>query len=152
MTGGVVGGTVGYNYQIGPAVIGVEGDIDWSDINGTTTTGGCLAGCTTGSSWLSTVRGRVGVCGGPLHALCHRRRRVRQHQRCDAGPRGRHRDECWLDGRRRARIRNRRPLVGEAEYLYVDLGKFNCGAGWPRRDDNVSFTTSLVRAGINYRF
>ena len=40
----------------------------------------------------------------------------------------------------------------KAEYLYVDLGKFNCGAGCGAPVDNVSFTTSLVRGGINYRF
>ncbi len=60
MTGGLVGGTVGYNYQMGPAVFGVEGDIDWSDISGSTTGGGCVAGCTTNDTWLSTVRGRLG--------------------------------------------------------------------------------------------
>ena len=59
-TGGLVGGTLGYNYQIGHAVLGAEGDIDWASINGTTTTGACPAGCTTSNSWLSTVRGRVG--------------------------------------------------------------------------------------------
>jgi outer membrane immunogenic protein len=42
----------------------------------------------------------------------------------------------------------------KAEYLYVDLGKFNCGASCAAgvTSDNVSFTTSLVRAGVNYRF
>jgi outer membrane immunogenic protein len=42
----------------------------------------------------------------------------------------------------------------KAEYLYVDLGKFNCGAGCAAGAavDNVSFTTNLIRGGINYRF
>lgn len=40
----------------------------------------------------------------------------------------------------------------KAEYLYVDLGKFNCGAGCGAATDNVSFTTNIVRAGLNYRF
>ena len=35
-SGGLVGGTLGYNYQIGQAVIGIEGDGDWSDIGGST--------------------------------------------------------------------------------------------------------------------
>ena len=30
-SGGLVGCTVGYNYQVGQAVFGVEGDIDWAD-------------------------------------------------------------------------------------------------------------------------
>ena len=37
-SGGLVGGTVGYNYQISHFVIGAEGDIDWASISGTTTT------------------------------------------------------------------------------------------------------------------
>ena len=54
------GGTVGYNYQIRHFVVGAEADIDWASISGTTTTAACPAGCKTGDSWLSTVRGRVG--------------------------------------------------------------------------------------------
>jgi len=41
----------------------------------------------------------------------------------------------------------------KAEYLYVDLGKFNCGTacnGLPT--DNVSMHDNVVRAGVNYRF
>ena len=43
--------------------------------------------------------------------------------------------------------------TAKAEYLYVNLGKFNCGLSCgPFVTDNVSFTTNLVRAGVNYRF
>jgi outer membrane immunogenic protein len=43
--------------------------------------------------------------------------------------------------------------TAKAEYLYVDLGKFNCGLSCGVTvTDNVSFTTNLVRAGVNYRF
>ncbi len=31
-SGGLVGGTVGYNYQINQFVVGLEGDLDWADI------------------------------------------------------------------------------------------------------------------------
>src|SRR5476651_2428867 len=34
ISGGLVGGTLGYNYQVGQLVWGVEGDIDWSNIKG----------------------------------------------------------------------------------------------------------------------
>src|SRR6201999_3405809 len=30
--GGMVGGTAGYNYQLGQIVLGVEGDWDWADL------------------------------------------------------------------------------------------------------------------------
>ncbi len=63
VSGGLVGGTVGYNYQTGWAVLGVEGDIDWSGIKGTTNNA-CAPGCTNGNTWLSTVRGRFGYAAG----------------------------------------------------------------------------------------
>jgi outer membrane immunogenic protein len=46
ISGGLVGGTIGYNYQWGRAVFGVEADIDWADINGSTNNG-CPLGCKT---------------------------------------------------------------------------------------------------------
>ena len=43
--------------------------------------------------------------------------------------------------------------TAKAEYLYVNLGKLNCGISCGAFvTDNVSFTTNLVRAGVNYRF
>ncbi len=59
ISGGLAGGTIGYNYQWGRAVFGVEGDIDWADIDGSTNNG-CPLGCKTRDNWLSTVRGRLG--------------------------------------------------------------------------------------------
>src|SRR5258708_39846246 len=31
-SGGLVGGTVGYNYPVGPGAVGIAGDIDWANI------------------------------------------------------------------------------------------------------------------------
>ncbi len=56
-SGGLVGGTIGYNYQMNQIVLGVEGDIDWADINGTVNNAACPLGCKTRDTWLSTVRG-----------------------------------------------------------------------------------------------
>jgi outer membrane immunogenic protein len=53
------GGQVGYNYQSGWAVFGVQGDIAGMDVKGTTP---CITeiACTSKSDWLATVSGRVG--------------------------------------------------------------------------------------------
>ncbi len=62
-SGYLAGGTIGGNYQWGQFVLGVEGDWDYANLNGTTfsTNGGCnLAGCETKSDWLATARVRVG--------------------------------------------------------------------------------------------
>ena len=42
VSGAVVGGTIGYNYQMGQAVFGLEGDGDRSNIRGSTTGGACI--------------------------------------------------------------------------------------------------------------
>jgi len=40
----------------------------------------------------------------------------------------------------------------KVEYLYADLGKSSCGAATCGIDTDVTFKTSIVRAGVNYRF
>ena len=64
LSGGLVGGTAGYNWQIGSAVLGLEGDIDWANLKGTNSSTLCPAGCSTSDTWLSTVRGRAGYAFG----------------------------------------------------------------------------------------
>src|SRR5262245_41348626 len=57
--GGLVGGTIGYNWQLGQTVFGLEGDADWSSVRGSSNCGGGLS-CETRSDYLATVRGRLG--------------------------------------------------------------------------------------------
>src|SRR6201991_1802818 len=59
VSGAMIGGTVGYNWQFSQFVLGLEGDVDATWIDGSSTAA-CLAGCKTSNSWLATVRGRVG--------------------------------------------------------------------------------------------
>ena len=64
VNGVLVGGTLGYNMQLDAWVFGVEGDIAWSNIKGSTATL-CLGTCETSTNWLGTARGRVGYgCPG----------------------------------------------------------------------------------------
>jgi outer membrane immunogenic protein len=53
------GGQIGYNYQSGLLVFGVQGDIDGASIEGTTP---CLTvlSCKAKSDWLATITGRFG--------------------------------------------------------------------------------------------
>jgi len=59
-SGFVGGGQIGYNFQSGWAVFGVQADIAGLDVKGTTP---CLVviSCTSDSNWLATVSGRVGA-------------------------------------------------------------------------------------------
>ena len=75
VSGGLIGGTAGYNWQTSNVVLGVEGDVDWSRLQGDTISTLCPNGCSTSDTWLSTLRGHVGLFVRPRHALPHRRSR-----------------------------------------------------------------------------
>ncbi len=55
------GAQIGYNYQIGSFVVGVEGDLQWADFGGTTYTFDGTTVTADSDDWFGTVRGRVGV-------------------------------------------------------------------------------------------
>jgi outer membrane immunogenic protein len=152
ISGGLVGGTVGYNYQFGQAVVGVEGDIDWADINGTTNTA-CPFGCKTTDNWLSTVRGRLGYAADRFMPFITGGAAFGDIRASTPGFAGASNTEAgWTVGAG-LEFAIAGNWTAKAEYLYVDLGKFNCGISCgAAATDNVSFTTNLVRAGVNYRF
>jgi outer membrane immunogenic protein len=145
-SGGVVGGTLGYNYQVGQAVFGVEGDIDWSNIRGSATCGAGFS-CETKNSWLSTARGRVGyafdrfmpyVTGGlAVGDIKSSVAGVGSSTNTKAGYAVGGGVEAALAG----------PWTAKVEYLYADLGRGSSILG-----SDTKFNTSLVRAGVNYRF
>lgn len=60
LNGWLAGGQVGYNYQMGKYLIGIEGDADWADIGGTSP---CLGifNCSSKVKWTADITGRVGV-------------------------------------------------------------------------------------------
>jgi outer membrane immunogenic protein len=67
LSGGVVGGTLGAQIQAGHVVLGLEADIDWANIKGSTTANPTIGGVPQGAvnaqtniDWESTVRARVG--------------------------------------------------------------------------------------------
>jgi outer membrane immunogenic protein len=152
VSGGLIGGTVGYNWQFGQAVLGAEGDIDWSNIKGTTTVL-CPGGCETRNKWLATARGRLGlafdrflpyVTGGLAFGDINATVPIL--------PGGSISNAGWTVGAglEVGLVSN---VSLKAEYLYVDLGNFNCGLNCGLAPgSNVSFTTSVFRGGANLRF
>ena len=153
VSGGLIGGTAGYNYQFGQVVAGIEGDIDWSGINGSTTNL-CPPGCQTSNTWLATVRGRLGyaadrfmpyITGGA--AFGNIKASVPGFAQTSSDNSG------WTIGAglEAAFAPN---WTAKVEYLYVNLGSFNCGlnCGGGLATDNVSFHANLLRAGVNYKF
>jgi outer membrane immunogenic protein len=149
-SGGFVGGTIGYNYQMDQAVLGVEGDIDWADINGSVS---CSTGsCKTNDNWLSTVRARLGYAADRFMPYVTGGLAVGDIQASAPGfPGGSVTNAGWTAG---GGIEFALPghWSAKAEYLYVDLGNFSCGISCGSAAQTVSFTANLFRGGINYRF
>jgi outer membrane immunogenic protein len=153
LSGGLIGGTAGYNWQAGRAVFGLEGDADWSGLSGTRTTAGCPAGCSTSDSWLSTVRGRVGYAFDRFLPYVTGGLAVGDIQANTPGfPGASTTNAGWTVG---GGVEVALPgnWSAKAEYLHVDLGRFNCGTNCGVvPTDNVSMRDDIFRAGVNYRF
>ena len=74
--GGLFGGQIGYNWQSGIVVYGIEADIQWADIHDSATValGPRLIDTLTASEkldWFGTVRGRIGITPWSQNALLY---------------------------------------------------------------------------------
>jgi len=149
--GAVYGGTIGYNFQTGTWVWGLEGDFDLASMKGSATCG--VATCETKDSWIATARARLGYAGwnnwlpyitggaamGNLKA---------SNSAIDSATKSKLGYAVGA-GVEYAFLSN---WSVKLEYLYVNLGSFDCGIACGATPDNVSFNSNLVRAGVNYRF
>jgi len=152
LTGGLLGGTIGYNWQPGPLVLGIESDLDWSGISGSTTNL-CPLGCKTANSWLGTVRGRVGYAFDRIMPYVTGGLAFGNVKALTPGfPGIDNANTGWTVGAG-LEVAIGGGWTAKAEYLFVDLGSANCGFNCGALvNDNVSFRTSIVRGGFNYRF
>jgi outer membrane immunogenic protein len=144
--GGMFGGTVGANDQIGHLVLGLESDLDAADVSGS---GTCLVAgltCSSRNDWLGTVRGRIGyafdrfmpyVTGGA--AFGDLKASVPA-----SGSIGSNQTGWTVGGGIEYALSNKWTI--KLEYLHVDFGNIN----WP--PVRVHFDEDTVRAGINYKF
>jgi outer membrane immunogenic protein len=154
-SGGLVGGTLGYNVQMDSIVVGIEGDFDWSGLSGNVACVPGLATCETSSNWLATVRGRLGysfdrwmpyITGGGAFgdvkatATAPAFGTAFSSSSTQAG---------WTvgGGVEFAMMSN---WTAKIEYLHVDLGSFDTGPA--PIVNTVNYRQDIVRAGLNYRF
>jgi outer membrane immunogenic protein len=149
---GVVGGTLGYNWQAGQTVFGVEGDVDWSNIRGSTTAAPCTTSCETRNDWLATARGRIGYAFNRVMPYVTAGAAFGNIKAIPSGFSGVNETRAGWTAGAGVEVGLVGPWSAKAEYLYTDLGKTNCPAGSCAVSTDVDFNTSLVRAGINYRF
>jgi len=151
--GATAGGTVGANLQAGGLLLGLEGDMNWSDIGGSDPCPNASFTCRTRNKWLATARGRIGYALDrflPYITTGAAFGDVRA-EIPDFGS-SREAEVGWTaGGGLEAGIV--RGLSGKMEYLYVDLGKFNCGFSCTATGvDDIKFNAHIVRIGLNYRF
>jgi outer membrane immunogenic protein len=174
--GGLVGGTLGVNFQADAFVAGVETDLDWQSLQGnssntfctnvfTSTAAAAAAGlsCETKSNWIGTVRGRVGYAadrvllyatGGGAFA------------NVETGLVGQPLQSTskfgWTAGAG-VEVAFADNWTAKVEYLYADLGNVSCNntascgfdAVTPTvipANDTVKFTESMIRVGVNFKF
>jgi outer membrane immunogenic protein len=150
--GALAGGTIGYNFQTGSYVWGIEGDFDYSWIKGTDTANCIAPGCETRNNWLATGRGRIGYVwdrwlpfitgGAAVGSLKFSPANNPTETKTKLG---------WTLG---AGVEYALLTAWSAklEYLYVDLGNTTCSAASCGVETQVGFKTNIVRAGLNYRF
>jgi outer membrane immunogenic protein len=155
-SGGLIGGTLGYNWQAGsPWVFGLEGDLDWANIRGSTSTpvAQCGPGCGTKTDWLGTLRGRVGYAFDRVLPYVTGGLAFGDIKATQPGFGGASSTKAgWtLGGGLEFAIAG--PWTAKVEYLYVGLGSTSCAAGvCDQLAMNVNHNMNLVRAGLNYRF
>ena len=151
-SGGMIGGTAGYNWQAAgsPWVFGLEGDIDWTNLKDSTACG--ALNCQTKNNWFGTVRGRVGYAfdrflpyftgGLAIGNVEANRTGFIGSTSTNAG---------WTVG-----VGLEGVIAGnwtaKLEYLYADLGGTTCSAVACGVATNVDLTVNVVRGGLNYRF
>jgi outer membrane immunogenic protein len=159
--GFLVGGTIGFNYPVSAVLFGVEGDLDWSNLNGSVGScavngGGAVAACETKNNVIGTVRGRMGYAfertliyatGGA--AFGEVQTGLNPPATFDSTTK-----VGWAAGAG-LEFALTDAWSAKAEYLFVDLGMAsctsaaNCGSA---AGASVSLTENLVRGGFNYRF
>lgn len=169
VSGGLAGGTLGYNWQFNNVVLGLEGDGSWADIDGST--GGIGGACGGGGGYcsakleaLGTVRGRLGYAFGNVLPYVTGGLAVGDLHGAEGGGAG------TAFGSGSSTVAGWTVGGGlewmfmphwsiKAEYLHVDLGNHDIFTDTliaPSGTTNVAksekFDANLFRVGLNYHF
>ena len=158
VNGGVVGGTIGYNWQAQSFLYGVEGDAAWANISGSSAVCGTTHHiCGTKADAFATARVRGGVAfdntllyvtGGA--AFAH----IKAYDNGwvgTAGQSGSAFQTTWTVGAGIEHKIDARWSI-KAEYLYAAFGRkayFQIVGFTP---EQVNLNLNVVRVGVNYKF
>lgn len=154
-SGGLIGATLGYNYQIQNWVLGIEGDWDWARINGSATCPTATFSCESKLKSLGTIRGRVGWAWGNtlLYATggwAWANMTVQTISTATGTVGTSTTPNGWTLGGGVEYAFNPNWSV-KAEYLYVRLGTNRYTVDTALQVD-AREQVNIVRAGLNYRF
>jgi outer membrane immunogenic protein len=161
-TGGLFGVNVGYNYQMGAIVLGLEADIAGSTLNNTSNALGVAGTFFTSSKLtsLGTVRGRIGytfdrallyATGGFAYGHVENTFNFPIDPNSTSGLSTSGTKTGWtVGGGLEYAITNNWTV--RAEGLYVDLGKSTSGKNCSGCRFGFKNTYGLGRVGLNYKF
>jgi outer membrane immunogenic protein len=152
--GGLLGLTLGYNWQARGSryVFGIEGDISWADISGSTATScGAATPCVSTIQWLSTIRGRLGYAHNNWMLFATGGLALAGVDYFGAGGVDANQVEVgWTVGAGIEAALSGRWTV-KAEYLFVSLDRSDVFFAPTGIIANFN-DNHIVRGGINYRF
>jgi outer membrane immunogenic protein len=158
--GFVGGGQIGFNYQMGPLVTGLEADLQYADLQrrGYTASGVTVTG--TDDPWFGTVRGRLGFAadrflvygtGGLAYGNVGNQRFYDAVTGATYGA-----DDTKVGWTLGAGVEYAftNNLTAKVEGLYVNLGDKDrtYTAGGVTYGDRTNGEFGVVRAGVNYKF
>jgi outer membrane immunogenic protein len=156
ISGGMAGGTLGYDWQRGHLVYGLVGDIDWAGLTGSTASI-CTPPCGTADSYMATVRARFGYDFGPWLPYITGGAAIGDVKSGFRPPLTGTDSETRLGYA--VGLGSEYQLVHGwswwIEYLYEDLGNANCSVtvcAGPPTSSSTRFATNAVRIGLNRRF
>ncbi len=153
-SGGLVGGTLGYNWQMGQFVFGAEGDFDYGFMKASNNFANGVNSYQT--NWLTTERLRLGyawdhtlfyVTGG--YAGVSTQASIADSVTTFAGTQNGWRNGGVVGGGIEYAITNNISLKGE--YLWAPMESQTYWAGTPDQETN-HMSISLARVGLNYKF
>ncbi len=163
LSGGLVGGGIGYNFQSDRAIYGIEGDASWADISGSGTCGfGGVTphACGGDIGGLETLRARLGYdlgtvvpSLGDMMMFTAGGLAVGQVHAWDAllGASGDKTAAGWTIGGGVEAMLGTNWSV-KLEYLYIDLGDPAVFTAIPPNPEHVATTANVVRIGFDYHF
>jgi outer membrane immunogenic protein len=181
LSGGLFGGTLGYNLQAGNKswVVGAEADFAWSGIKGalppnivlqppllTPTSIACVPSCEVTNPWLATARLRLGYSFDWIMPYVTAGVAVGRLEADIAGlPMGRQSSNNlgWVVGAG-AEIVISGPWTAKLEFLHADLNGFSCDMACPivspgpvnpgpivSTGVSINAAENIIRLGLNYR-